>query len=509
MAEIALRSYQAEATERVRQNYRERHRSQMLVLPTGAGKTVVAAYLMKAASERGTPTAFVVDRVDLVDQTSAVLDAYDIEHGIIQAKHWRYRPDALIQVCSAQTLEKRGFFPNLKFLVVDEAHAIRKQTVELIKSRADLKVLGLTATPFTTGLGLIYPTSVNTITMNELVSSGFLVPIRQFAAKQIDMRGAKVKGGEWDEREIEDRGRVIIGDIVAEWIQKTQEMFGGPVKTICFAPTVDYGADLCERFQAAGYNFQQISYKDHDPESRKERIAEFKRTDGNIHGLVSCEVFTKGFDAPDVLCGISARPYRKSLSSHIQQLGRVARPAPGKTFALWLDHSGNAVRFFDDTEAYFARGVEALDLDKLRDKAPKEKDDAERAEILCSCGMVMPPRAERCPSCGKERVRRNTVRTMSGVMQELGTTGSSGVTRGEVERVWWQICGLAIRRKSDPAKRNSWAYAQFRNIFKDLQPPAKFNEAKATAPGEAVIRMVNKNIAAFQIRSRFSKQAHR
>ena len=231
---------------------------------------------------------------------------------------------------------------------MDECHAIRKETAKLIQNMPKLTVLGLTATPFTKGLSKLYTNLVNVTTTDVLTEQGFLVPLKMYAAVAPDMRGAKVVGGEWADSEIEKRGQAIIGDIVQEWQAKTLLHFGGPVKTICFSATVDHGAELCAQFNAAGHRFEQISYRDGSDDRRRELIAEFRKPDSQITGLVSCEVFTKGFDVPDVLCGISARPYRKSFSSHIQQLGRVLRPANEKSFALWLCHSGNVLRFHVD-----------------------------------------------------------------------------------------------------------------------------------------------------------------
>ena len=147
-----LREYQREAIHGLRQGFRAGHKSQVLVAPTGSGKTLVASYLMKKAAEKKTRVAFLVDRVSLVDQTSAVLDQYGIDHGVIQADHWRAKPWELVQVCSAQTLEKRGFIPDLQMLVVDEAHCMRKATADLIKGRPDLLVFALTATPLAKGI---------------------------------------------------------------------------------------------------------------------------------------------------------------------------------------------------------------------------------------------------------------------------------------------------------------------------------------------------------------------
>jgi DNA repair protein RadD len=98
----------------------------------------------------------------------------------------------------------------------------------------------------------------------------------------------------------------IVGDVVGEWIDKTLKHYGGPVKTIVFSATVDHGEELCKQFNAAGFNFQQISYRDANEERRRELIAEFRKEDSEIDGLVSCEVFTKGFDVPDIKCGSRA-----------------------------------------------------------------------------------------------------------------------------------------------------------------------------------------------------------
>ena len=331
-----LRPYQLDAVNALRQGFADGKRAQILVAPTGSGKTEIGAHLIALAQAKGTFSAFVVDRVVLVNQTSARFDRYGIEHGCVQSGHWRYRPNEIVQICSAQTLEKRGFFPGCKFLIVDEAHTMRKQTTELIKNRTDIKVIGLTATPFTKGLSEVYDNVVNATTTKQLQADGFLSPVKVYAAKAADMAGAKVIAGEWSDKEVETRGLKIIGDIFQEWVDKTALHFGGPVKTIVFSATVDHGSEICKQFQAAGFNFQQISYKDSNDDRRKELIDEFSRPDSSIMGLVSCEVLAKGFDVPDVLCGIAARPYRKSLSSHIQQFGRVMRIAPGKEFALWL-----------------------------------------------------------------------------------------------------------------------------------------------------------------------------
>ncbi len=470
MPDIELRPYQRECIDGLRAGIRAGHRAQILCAPTGAGKTVVGAHLMREARTKGSRVAFVVDRVNLVDQTSAALDYYEISHGVVQAGHWRRHGYEPIQICSAQTLEKRGFFPELQLLIVDECHAMRKETIKLIQNRPELRVVGLTATPFTKGIGAVYTNVVNVTTTDKLIEEGFLVPLKLYAAKAVDMTGAKVVAGEWSEREIESRGREIIGDIVAEWCDKTRLHFGGPVKTIVFAATVDHGEELCRQFNAAGFNFQQISYRDANEERRRELIAEFRKPNSVIDGLVSCEVFTKGFDVPDVLCGVAARPYRKSLSSHIQQMGRVMRPAPGKSFGLWLDHCGNILRFKADADEVFANGCGALDDGEKDAKARKEPTQKERETIRCQCGYILAAHMRVCPACGRERLRRSLVETVAGVMVEIGgkrieASGKYDFLR-DPDKVWEQLAYIGLRRKAgnqDAAQK--FAQAQYRNIY--------------------------------------------
>lgn len=471
MPEIKLREYQTQAVDGLRDGIRAGHRSQILCAPTGSGKTVIAAHLMQEARTKGSKVAFVVDRVNLVDQTSQTLDNYGISHGIVQAKHWRRAGYEQIQICSAQTIEKRGFFPELDLLIVDECHTTRKTTAELIKSRPSLRVVGLTATPFTKGLGEIYSNVVNVTTTDKLVDDKFLVPLKMYAATSVDMTGAKVIAGEWAERDIEERGMKIVGDIVAEWVDKTRLHFGGPAKTIVFAATVDHGEELCRQFNSAGYNFQQISYRDANEDRRRELIAEFRKSDSTIDGLVSCEVFTKGFDVPDVLCGIAARPYRKSLSSHIQQLGRVMRISEGKEFGLWLDHCGNVIRFREDTEQVFAHGCGPLDDGEKDAKSRKAPTEKEREAIRCGgCGYILSASMRVCPSCGHARPSRSLVETVSGVMVEVGgrLTPAAGkyAFLNDLDAVWRQICFIAMQRKAgDLAAAQRFAQAQYRNIY--------------------------------------------
>ena len=130
---LQLRPHQIEVVDKLSEGFKE-HRCQILYAPTGFGKTEVAMAIMQEVARNYKKTAIVLDRVVLVEQTSLRLGKYHIDHGVIQRNHWRYRPNLPIQVCSAQTLEKREIVPDIDLLIIDECHVQRRKTVELIKN---------------------------------------------------------------------------------------------------------------------------------------------------------------------------------------------------------------------------------------------------------------------------------------------------------------------------------------------------------------------------------------
>ena len=459
---LQLFDYQVEALDLLRAGFRAGHRTQMLAASVGYGKTEVSIAMLESAAKNGKRAAMVLDRIVLCDQTSQRLQKYGIEHGVMQAGHWRRRPYEPIQICSAQTLEKSGSFPNLDLLIVDEAHQTRAQTAEFIRNNTHIKVVGLSATPFTKGLGQIYGHVVSGVTTKTLVERKRLAPLKVFIAKEIDMTGAKKVAGEWAQDEATERGMKITGDIVAAWVQKTHEIFGGPRKTIVFCAGVTHGADLAKKFAEAGYNFISLSYKD-DDQYKQDVIADFAKPDTEIHGLIATDILTKGFDVPDTMIGVSARPFTKSLSSHIQQMGRVMRSHPSKEFALWLDHSGNYVRFAEDWDEVYANGVTTLD--DGREKPKKEPTDKEKEAAKCpKCSAFWPAHADICSCCGHVRVRRSLIEAVPGELVELFASGQKA--KREDKQKWYaELLWISQVHGYKPG----WAAHKYREKF-DVWP---------------------------------------
>jgi superfamily II DNA or RNA helicase len=277
----------------------------------------------------------------------------------------------------------------------------------------------------------------------------------------------------------------VTGDIVAEWVAKTHQIFGKPVKTIVFASGVDHGTHLARKFQTEGYNFICISYKD-DDEWKKQVIEDFSKPDTKIDGLIATDILTKGFDVPDVLIGVSARPFSKSLSSHIQQMGRVMRGCEGKEFAVWLDHSGNYLRFREDWDEVFEQGVDTLDEGK--EKAKKEPSDKLKEESKCpKCAALWPKGSDTCYNCGHVREKKNQVIAVQGEMVELTAMASR-----ETKQEFWNQMQYLIRYEG-------WSKGRAAHTYKDKFGvwPRALVDNRPQEPSYDTRKFINKKMRAF------------
>jgi superfamily II DNA or RNA helicase len=505
--QIELRDYQEAAIEALREQIRTGKRRIILCAATGSGKTVLASKLLAEAARKGSYSLFIVDRVALVDQTSAVLDSYGIPHGVVQGDHPRWEPREHVQVCSAQTLARRILPRDPSLIVVDEAHCRMKATIDLMDRHPEAICIGLTATPFTKGMARDWHGIVNVRSTRLLIEDGHLVEPTIYVAKAPDDSELSVGwDGEFSDESATAAGIKIVGDVVREWERKTQEHFGGPVKTIVFSPTVAHGRALCAEFRAAGYNFQQISYLDRNDAERAAKISEFRRPDSVIVGLVSCGVLTKGFDVPDCLVGISCRPYRKSLSGHMQEIGRVMRSAPGKSKALWLDHSGNIERFAGEMFDIWQNGAGELDAAETQDSKARTREKRQRESLACpECSAVM--RGPTCLACGYERPARSGIVTVDGTLQAFDTSRYTLTPRDGLRApclanprgIWNAALIYTFARTRDPMKARRWAYGIWRGIYPAAKLPRGWLEAPVRSAADSdALALIDREVRRFR-----------
>jgi len=488
----APRDFQTRAHESLRQGVRDGHRVQLVMAPTGAGKSYLGMRIIHEALMRGKSALFMCDRTTLINQTSAVADQYGLSaHGILQANHWRIDGNAKFQIASCQTLARRGW-PEMDVIVIDEAHTQYAAWVDHVKDTKAV-VVGLSATPFSNGLGKIFTNLVNAATMHDLTQSGVLVPMKVYSCTKTDMRGAATIGGEWSDRAAEERGMEIVGDVVSEW-----QKLAGDRKTIVFGATIDHCQEICRQFNEAGIMAATFTC-DTKPDERKVLLDEYAKPDSVLRVLISVEALAKGFDVKDVGCVCDCRPLRKSLSTAIQMWGRGLRSSPetGKTDCYLLDFSGNIVRFAEDYADVFYNGLSALDMGEKLDKTIR-KDDEEKPEgkACPSCGYR--PMGKRCVSCGHEHVRASLVEHEPGEMIEF-LVGKAKV--GDKLAVWEQAVTFCRGTGNpDTAKgRAAHLYRSITGVFPRGMP--EFDQTQNVVVSRAVINKARANSIAFRAKA--------
>jgi superfamily II DNA or RNA helicase len=452
--------------------------------PTGAGKTYLGLRICNEAMQKGKRAVFLCDRTTLINQTSEVADAYGLsEHGVIQANHWRRQPEMLLQVASAQTIAKREYWPQLDVLVVDEAHTQMKVWTEYAM-QSGAAVIGLSATPFSNGLGKIFTNLINATTMHDLTESGVLVPMRIFSCTKPDMTGAATKGGEWTDKAAEEREMGIIGDVIGEW-----KTFAENRKTIVFGSTIKHCEELCKQFITEGV-MAAVFTSETTAKEREDLLTEYRKPNGSLRVLISVEALAKGFDVPDVGCVCDARPLRKSLSTAIQMWGRGLRSHPGKKDCYLLDFSGNIVRFAEDFSDVFFNGLDKLDDGEKLDRTIRKDEDFEMKGCpKCS----YKPFHKRCMGCGYERPAKIMEDAKHGIMAEIfiGEGKNKKKLADNAEHLWHQVVRYA-KEHSQPANQQGRAYHLFRKIT-GYDPIWQFSKA----PMVEINRNVANKIAQF------------
>ncbi len=330
-----LREYQVSGIENLRAEFGRGAKRVLLVLPTGGGKTILAADVIRAATLKGTRVLFLAHRRELIQQTSEKLHLFGVSHGIIQAGK---SPDysESVQVASVQTLVRR-FKDTGQFdlVFIDEAHhASAGSYLKTLEAYPKAKVIGLTATPWRLdgkGLSEIFDAHVQVSTPLELRDMGYLCPARAFTYEAVSTDDVRVIAGDFDSKALAENATLIIGDVVQQFKEHSHGARG-----ILFACNVAHSKQMATAFMLAGIQAEHV-----DGEmSHSQRAAIFARLrNGVTRVLTNCGIATEGFDLPELTVCMLTRP-TLSESLFLQMVGRVLRPAKGKTEARIHDHAG-------------------------------------------------------------------------------------------------------------------------------------------------------------------------
>jgi len=268
------------------------------------------------------------------------------------------------------------------------------------------------------------------------------VPARAFCpsaeAMQEVLSHVKTVAGDYSETHLAGavNNRELVGDITRTWLEKARDR-----KTLVFAVNCAHSRAITDSFLAEGIKAVHLDFRT-PREERETIIAAFKA--GEIQVLSSVMLLAIGFDVPDASCAIMARP-TLSEGLHMQQAGRVLRPAEGKTDCLILDHSGNTVRF--GLPIHF----EPPELNS--DDRPNTKQKRKQIKMVActECGFAMEPGQQTCPNCGIDRPeRKSNVTNIRGELVEYGSddSGEANYSPEELREIYKGFLWYADRSRS-------------------------------------------------------------
>jgi DNA repair protein RadD len=465
MSTPELRPYQIEAVADFNRERAAGKRRIMLVAPTGSGKTVIATTIIKQHVSAWKNVLALSHRVEITSQTSAKLHDQQISHGIIKAG-FSPRPLERVQVASIQTLHARAVrsdrmdLPPADLLWIDEAHHCPAETYQkIIEAYPKAVLLGSTATPARgdgRGLGGIFETIIECPQVPELIEQGYLVRTRVYAPVDPDLKGVRTVAGDYVESQLAERmdRPKLVGDIVTHW-----HKFGKRRKTVAFACSVGHSVHIRDEFIKSGVRAEHI---DGDTPKRERDATLARLASGEIELVTNCMVLTEGWDMPEVGACILARPTKK-MGLFRQMIGRVLRPADGKTDAIVLDHSGAVFRhgFVEDRVEW------TLDPDRRAESPTHQQRCVEHSSRLLECTQCGAIRTagEACFHCGflPQRPPRPVSFLDGDLALVNGAKHADGNSYGPSERARWHAMLIYIGEERD--YKAGWAAHKYKEKF--------------------------------------------
>lgn len=331
----SLRDYQQEMKSRLFEEW-ELHRSVMVQMPTGTGKTHLLAAVVKEFLHRfGIRVWIVAHRRELVEQIEKTVARYGMS-----------KEDGKVKALSIQWLSRN--WKNMEeapgLIVIDEAHhALADTYKELWKRYPEARKLGMTATPcrlngkaFTD----LFNALITSWSIAEFIGKGWLsafdyVSIRANSREQRMINSLKKRGADGD-YQVKEMNEVLNRQASIRRLYESVKKYADGKKGIVYAVSIAHARQIAACYSAHGVETVAIDSKTPVSE-RRELVERFRQ--GQIRVLVNVDIFSEGFDCPDVEFVQLARP-TLSLAKYLQQVGRGLRKSAGKETCMLIDNVG-------------------------------------------------------------------------------------------------------------------------------------------------------------------------
>ena len=383
-----LRDYQIDICSRVREAF-DKHRSVMVQMPTGTGKTVVLAELVKrlVMKDEGLRILIVAHRRELIEQIKATIKRM----GLNANNHSSLIDNQAIIVESIQTISRRignpstGGQEDFSLVVIDEAHHALAKTYKMMwKAWPDAKFLGLTATPCRlNGKGFtdLFDILVQSWDIPAFIKANWLstydfVSIKADSHTQQLINSLKKRGADGD-YQVKEMDAVLNKRPSIGRLYNCVTEYAHNRKGFVYAINIDHARSIAEYYQEQGVS--AVAIDSHTPVKERERIISSFRS-GELQVLVNVDIFSEGFDCPDVEFIQLARP-TLSLAKYLQMVGRGLRPSKGKKNCMIIDNVGLYRVFglpsqiWDWQSAFEGRMKMREERLKSRDERLKSKDN--------------------------------------------------------------------------------------------------------------------------------------
>lgn len=325
-----------------------------LVLPTGSGKSHIVAALCKDALQNWPETrVLMLTHVkELIEQNAEKMRQHwpGAPMGIYSASIGRRDLGEPITFAGIQSVRtKAREIGHIDLVIIDECHLVnhkdeggyRRLLGDLTTINPAIRVVGLTATPYRLGHGLItdkpalFDALIEPISIEELIYKGYLSTLRSKVTKaKLDVTGVHKRGGEFIESELQ--AAVDTDDKNQAVVQEVMALAGERKAWLFFCAGVQHAQHIAEALRQQGVSSACVT-GDTPKKQRDEIIADFKA--GKLQALTNANVLTTGFDYPDIDLVVMLRP-TMSASLYVQMAGRGMRVKSHTDHCLVLDFAG-------------------------------------------------------------------------------------------------------------------------------------------------------------------------